>query len=155
MLNADLTLIFFSLLLRLAIIGLSAQYLGERISHRDYLTIAQTYKDESERLARAGSSADEQGGGGRINNVEDGAIRCTEEYRFMMVRHWSLYESMYNSNYVASRLGIWREPGRQRLLALLAKMGYVFVMDMMRLLLWTFLLFKHRGLIVKGILPFV
>ncbi|KAF9143076.1 hypothetical protein BG015_000546 [Linnemannia schmuckeri] len=111
-------------LLWLAIIGLSSQYLSEQISHRDYLAITQTYKDESERLARAGALADEQGGPNRSSNSDDGVIRCTEEYRFMMVRHWSLYESMYNSNYVASRLGIWREPGRQRLLALLAKMGF-------------------------------
>ncbi|KAF9122400.1 hypothetical protein BGX30_002027 [Mortierella sp. GBA39] len=111
-------------LLWLAIVGLSSQYLSEQISHRDYLTITQTYKDESERLARAGALAEEQSGASRSSNVDDGAIRCTEEYRFMMVRHWSLYESMYNSNYVASRLGIWREPGRQRLLALLAKMGF-------------------------------
>jgi len=71
-------------------------------------------------MARTGSVNEDSS---RNGNVEDGAIHCTEEYRFMMVRHWSLYESMYNSNYVASRLGIWREPGRQRLLALLAKMG--------------------------------
>ncbi|KAF9131141.1 hypothetical protein BGW39_002171 [Mortierella sp. 14UC] len=111
-------------LLWLAIVGLSSQYLSEQISHRDYLSIAQIYKDESERLARAGSLTDDQGAAIRSSSIDEGTIRCTEEYRFMMVRHWSLYESMYNSNYVASRLGIWREPGRQRLLALLAKMGF-------------------------------
>ncbi|KAG0205351.1 hypothetical protein BGX33_007985 [Mortierella sp. NVP41] len=111
-------------ILWLAIVGLSSQYLSEQISHRDYLAIAQVYKDESERLARTGLLIEDLGSGTRNNNVDDGSIRCTEEYRFMMVRHWSLYESMYNSNYVASRLGIWREPGRQRLLALLAKMGF-------------------------------
>lgn len=42
----------------------------------------------------------------------------------MLFRHWSLYESMYHSSYVASKLGIWRERGRQKLQNLLAKMGF-------------------------------
>jgi cell division control protein 45 len=32
---------------------------------------------------------------------------------------------MYHSSYVASKLGIWKERGRKRLIGLLAKMGYV------------------------------
>ena len=43
--------------------------------------------------------------------VEDGKITFEEEYRFMLYRHWSLYESMFHSNYVAARLGIWRTSG--------------------------------------------
>ncbi|KAG0099842.1 hypothetical protein BGZ93_005601 [Podila epicladia] len=114
-------------ILWLAIVGLTAQYVNEQIGHKDYLDIVQAYKNESERMAPKG--VDRSGTGGddlipQTTATEDGAIRCTDEYRFMMVRHWSLYESMYHSNYVASRLGIWREPGRKRLLALLAKMGF-------------------------------
>jgi cell division control protein 45 len=111
---------------RLAIVGLTAQYVNEQIGHKDYLDIVQAYKNESERMAPKGTDKPGTGGDDLIPQTtatEDGAIRCTDEYRFMMVRHWSLYESMYHSNYVASRLGIWREPGRKRLLALLAKMG--------------------------------
>lgn len=145
--SKSLTKVFscFSSLLRLAIVGLSSQYLSEQISHRDYLAITQTYKDESERLARVSALAEEQGGASRSSNVDDGAIRCTEEYRFMMVRHWSLYESMYNSNYVASRLGIWREPGRQRLLALLAKMGYVFAMELLAMSICSYSVMDELG----------
>ena len=47
-----------------------------------------------------------------------------KEFRFMLFRHWSLYESIYHSTYVASKLGIWREKGRQKLQNLLAKMGF-------------------------------
>jgi cell division control protein 45 len=43
----------------------------------------------------------------------------------MMFRHWNLYDAMYHSSYVASKLGIWKERGRKRLTGLLAKMGYV------------------------------
>ncbi|KAF9426746.1 hypothetical protein BGZ94_006075 [Podila epigama] len=117
-------------ILWLAIVGLTAQYVNEQIGHRDYLDIVQTYKNESERMALKGTTDRNMGAGSADGLIpastveEDGVIRCTDEYRFMMVRHWSLYESMYHSNYVASRLGIWREPGRKRLLALLAKMGF-------------------------------
>jgi hypothetical protein len=47
-----------------------------------------------------------------------------KEFRFMLFRHWSLYDSMFHSSYVASKLGIWRERGRQKLQNLLAKMGF-------------------------------
>ncbi|KAI8363401.1 CDC45 family [Mortierella sp. GBAus27b] len=122
-------------MLWLAIVGLTSQYINDQIGHAEYLDMVRIYKDEAARL----SSGDRQGQGhvganaaeaddvgrGLLNGaLEEGSIQCTEEYRFMMVRHWSLYESMYHSNYVASRLGIWREPGRKRLLALLAKMGF-------------------------------
>lgn len=119
-------------ILWLAIVGLTSQYLCEQISHRDYGQAVQGLKDESERLtpkrSEATSSTTRSNGNdlgmiGELTAPEDGTIRSTDEFRFMMVRHWSLYDSMFHSNYVASRLGIWREPGRKRLLALLAKMG--------------------------------
>lgn len=49
----------------------------------------------------------------------------------MLFRHWNLYDAMYHSSYVASKLGIWKERGRKRLTGLLAKMGYAdhFVFD--------------------------
>ncbi|KAF9173569.1 hypothetical protein BGX20_002786 [Mortierella sp. AD010] len=119
-------------ILWLAIIGLTSQYINDYVGHKDYLDTVQIYKDESERLVQNGRQpridtpirSDEPILGSASIVSDDGVIKCTEEYRFMMVRHWSLYESMYHSNYVASRLGIWREPGRKRLQALLAKMGF-------------------------------
>lgn len=41
----------------------------------------------------------------------------------MVVRHWSLYESMLYSTYVASRLNTWKVTGRERLELLTARMG--------------------------------
>ena len=43
----------------------------------------------------------------------------------MLFRHWTLYDAMFHSSYVAGKLGIWKEKGRQKLTGLLAKMGYV------------------------------
>ncbi|KAL3482015.1 CDC45 family [Aspergillus californicus] len=53
----------------------------------------------------------------------DKSIRLSPEPRFILVRHWSLYESMLHSPYLASRLHVWTEHGRKRLHKLLAKMG--------------------------------
>lgn len=53
----------------------------------------------------------------------DTSIRLSPEPRFLLIRHWSLYESMLHSPYLSTRLHIWSEPGRKRLHKLLAKMG--------------------------------
>lgn len=61
-----------------------------------------------------------------LNSVkpDDMSVRTTDELRFMLFRHWNLYDAMFHSSYVAGKLGIWKEKGRQRLTGLLAKMGY-------------------------------
>ncbi|KAK2768304.1 hypothetical protein FQN54_000157 [Arachnomyces sp. PD_36] len=53
----------------------------------------------------------------------DTSIRLSPEPRFLLIRHWSLYESMLHSPYLASRLHVWRDSGLKRLHKLLAKMG--------------------------------
>ncbi|MCJ1381399.1 hypothetical protein MMC17_004509 [Xylographa soralifera] len=53
----------------------------------------------------------------------DTSIRLSPEPRFLLIRHWSLYDSMLHSPYLASRLHLWSDPGRKRLHKLLAKMG--------------------------------
>ncbi|MCJ1284663.1 hypothetical protein MMC26_003998 [Xylographa opegraphella] len=53
----------------------------------------------------------------------DTSIRLSPEPRFLLIRHWSLYDSMLHSPYLAARLHLWSEAGRKRLHKLLAKMG--------------------------------
>ncbi|KAF2204588.1 CDC45-like protein [Delitschia confertaspora ATCC 74209] len=53
----------------------------------------------------------------------DMAIRLSPEPRFLLIRHWSLYDSMLHSPYLSARLHIWSDNGRRRLHKLLAKMG--------------------------------
>ncbi|KAI9681589.1 MAG: hypothetical protein M1829_000786 [Trizodia sp. TS-e1964] len=53
----------------------------------------------------------------------DKSIRLSPEPRFMLIRHWSLYDSMLHSPYLSARLHIWSDAGRKRLHKLLAKMG--------------------------------
>jgi len=106
--------------LRLAILGLTYQYTTSRISRDSYDTFQSIYADEVARLNVAPASADHS----LISlNPDDLSIRPTEELRFMLFRHWTLYDAMFHSSYVASKLGIWKERGRKRLTGLLAKMG--------------------------------
>ena len=53
----------------------------------------------------------------------DTAIRLSPEPRFLLIRHWSLYDSMLHSPYLSARLHVWSDAGRRRLHKLLAKMG--------------------------------
>ncbi|EEP82285.1 conserved hypothetical protein [Uncinocarpus reesii 1704] len=53
----------------------------------------------------------------------DTSILLSPEPRLLLLRHWSLYDSMLHSPYLAPRLHIWNEVGRKRLRKLLAKMG--------------------------------
>ncbi|KAI9167116.1 Cell division control protein [Paramyrothecium foliicola] len=54
---------------------------------------------------------------------EDTGIRLSPEPRFLLIRHWSLYDAMLHSPYLFSRLKTWSETGIKRLHKLLAKMG--------------------------------
>ncbi len=53
----------------------------------------------------------------------DTSIRLSPEPKFLLIRHWSLYDSMLHSPYLSARLHVWSEHGRKRLHKLLAKMG--------------------------------
>ena len=37
------------------------------------------------------------------------SLRATDELRFALFRHWTLYDAMFHSSYVASKLGIWKD----------------------------------------------
>lgn len=53
----------------------------------------------------------------------DTSILLSPEPRLLLLRHWSLYESMLHSPYLAPRLHVWNDVGKKRLRKLLAKMG--------------------------------
>ncbi|KAI0888878.1 CDC45-like protein [Annulohypoxylon maeteangense] len=56
-------------------------------------------------------------------SADDRGIKLSPEPRFLLIRHWSLYDSMLHSPYLFSRLRTWSESGIKRLHKLLAKMG--------------------------------
>jgi cell division control protein 45 len=58
-----------------------------------------------------------------LGNPERGRIVTSDEYKFFLHRHWSLYESMTYSNYVCAKLAVWKSAGKQKLEEFLAKAG--------------------------------
>ena len=130
----------------LTIVGITHQFITEHISKAEYDKLvvnyqqdvmakntegAQVHRMRETSHANQGADGDGDGSGdgdgqeqfASVPSAEEGRIVFEEEYRFMLHRHWSLYDAMYYSNYVASRLGIWKENGRERLQTFLAKMG--------------------------------
>ncbi|KAF6765072.1 cell division control protein 45 [Ephemerocybe angulata] len=110
-------------LLWLAILGLTFQYTTARISRDTYEQQHTVYHDEVSRLNPIFSNTETSHSLNSLN-PDDLSVRPTDELRFMLFRHWNLYDAMYHSSYVASKLGIWKEKGRKRLTGLLAKMGF-------------------------------
>ncbi|ORY34922.1 CDC45 family [Naematelia encephala] len=104
-------------LLWLAILGVTSQYVSSRIDREQYDMYHTLFLDEVARL-------NHEPLGMRVPNPDDQSIAKSEELRFMLFRHWNLYDAMLHSGYVAGRMGIWREKGRKRLQGLLAKMGF-------------------------------
>ncbi|KAJ3158100.1 hypothetical protein HDU86_003052 [Geranomyces michiganensis] len=119
----------------LSLIGLSDQYLHDRVDHRRYLSQVETFKDEVNRYNVSNASSNDAddleslfGDEGTKSNdaarhPDDQAIRCDDEFRLMLLRHWTMLESLHYSVYVGTKLGIWKEKGRQRLTNFLVKMG--------------------------------
>ncbi|XP_006458240.1 hypothetical protein AGABI2DRAFT_199684 [Agaricus bisporus var. bisporus H97] len=108
----------------LAILGLTYQYVTSRITREDYEAYHGLYYDEVFRLNPLPPGYTNGSTFLLSLSPDDASVRATEELRFMFFRHWTLYDAMYHSSYVASKLGIWKERGRKRLTGLLAKMGF-------------------------------
>jgi len=137
-------------LLWLACVGVTDAYLHGRLDVAGYGAMTVSLKQHVSRLFpnelvdRAGRAvyaeeleADSTGSGGlssgnatgsrawtQIGLSENGRILSQNEYKFMLLRHTSLWDSLLHSNFVASKLQIWTSSGRQRLMELLAKMGF-------------------------------
>ncbi|KAF8654220.1 hypothetical protein AX16_003744 [Volvariella volvacea WC 439] len=109
--------------LRLAILGLTHQYNTSKISRERYEYFHSIYHDE---VSRLNPPLPDGFNGYSLTALtpDDVSIRPIEELRFMHFRHWTLYDAMLHSSYIASKLGIWKERGRKRLTGLLAKMGF-------------------------------
>lgn len=110
-------------LLWMALVGLTDHYVHDLIDHDTYAHLAQEYRQEVVGKNSEGSRFTQNAEGENIPVSEAGKISFTEEYRFMLHRHWSLYDAMYYSRFVSSRLNIWKMGGREQLKTFMAKMG--------------------------------
>ena len=59
----------------------------------------------------------------KTHNKEVGNIRAMPELNLMLLRHWTLFDSINNSNYMVANLELWREPGQKSLRDFLASIG--------------------------------
>ena len=50
-----------------------------------------------------------------VPGAQTGHIEEAKEYRFFLYRHWSLFDSMCYSPYVAAKLAAWQTHGTGRL----------------------------------------
>ncbi|KIW53257.1 hypothetical protein PV05_08846 [Exophiala xenobiotica] len=111
-------------------LGTSVSTTNTHEHHRSWRSTrsSQTYallRDEVRRLnpPPADQSPTISPGAGGTSSPSDTSIRLSPDPRFLLLRHWSLYDSMLHSPYLASRLHVWNESGVKRLHKLLAKMG--------------------------------
>lgn len=49
--------------------------------------------------------------------------RAVDDFRFPLMRHWTVYDSIIHSRYVAVRLHTWQEKGKDKVRELLVRMG--------------------------------
>ena len=56
-------------------------------------------------------------------NREVGNIRAEPELKLMLLRFWTLKDSIENSNYMVSKMTMWQEHGKKQLLSFLAKLA--------------------------------
>ena len=56
-------------------------------------------------------------------NKEVGDITIEKELKMILLRHWTLYDSISNSNYLVTKLKIGREPGMKSFKKFLVTLG--------------------------------
>lgn len=124
-------------LLWLACIGLTDAYNHARIDVAGYTSLAMDLKGQCQRIFpnemvdrvdktvyAESLMGNDQGTQTQVTMSDNGKILAESDFRFFLLRHSSLYDSMLYSNYVASHLQVWKSHGRERLQELLAKMGF-------------------------------
>lgn len=110
-------------LLWMSIVGLTSLAIHNKIDADNYLLFYSVFKDE---VVRLNPTPTTKPGLSRVNgrNPTDLAIRAESEYKFMLFRHWSLYDAMLHSPYLGAKMKIYSEPGKKQLHKLFAKMGF-------------------------------
>lgn len=112
----------------LAILGLTYQFVTKQIDLDRYDDLAMLLANEVARLT-TGIGADRAAqdfvhdATAASHGPEDRSIRPSLELRFCLFRHWTLYDAMFHSDYVAGRMKLWKERGVKNLSGMLAKMG--------------------------------
>jgi cell division control protein 45 len=115
-------------LLWLACVALTDQFVHDRITNERY----QAAVMELEQHINGSGNLDPSGAssvvtlkdGTKIRAPEASRIAYEDEPRLMLLREWSLFDSMLCSSYVATKLKTWSDNGLKKLKLLLARMGF-------------------------------
>lgn len=105
---------------RLAILGVTFQHLMEVSPPATFDLEVSSLRDQCYLLNTDTTSTNTTANGSTTGH---GQIRYEPEFRFMLTRHWTLFNSMLHSRYMATRLGVWREKGKRMLETFIVKMG--------------------------------
>ncbi|KAL3681930.1 hypothetical protein R1sor_024886 [Riccia sorocarpa] len=108
----------------MACVALTDQFIHERISNERYqsnfMTLEQHVRSAGH-LDVAATATLKDGTKVRVPDVM--RIKVDDEPRLMLVREWTLFDSMVNSSYTATKLKTWTDRGMYSLKLLLANMG--------------------------------
>uniref|UniRef100_A0A3P8TJD4 CDC45 cell division cycle 45 homolog (S. cerevisiae) n=1 Tax=Amphiprion percula TaxID=161767 RepID=A0A3P8TJD4_AMPPE len=104
-------------LCRWAVIGLTDQWVHDKITHMKYVTDIATMQRHVSRHNHR--NEDEE------NSLSIDCMRISFEYdlRLTLYQHWSLYESICNSCYTSCSFKLWTLNGQKKLQEFLADMG--------------------------------
>ncbi|XP_069038324.1 cell division control protein 45 homolog [Lepisosteus oculatus] len=100
-----------------SVVGLTDQWVHDRIPHMKYVTDVATLQRHVSRHNHR--NEDEE------NSLSIDCMRISFEYdlRLALYQHWSLYESICNSCYTSSSFKLWSIHGQKKLQEFLADMG--------------------------------
>uniref|UniRef100_A0A8C6TDA7 CDC45 cell division cycle 45 homolog (S. cerevisiae) n=1 Tax=Neogobius melanostomus TaxID=47308 RepID=A0A8C6TDA7_9GOBI len=100
-----------------AVIGLTDQWVHDKITHMKYVTDVATLQRHVSRHNH--KNEDEE------NSLSIDCMRISFEYdlRLTLYQHWSLYESICNSCYTTCNFKLWTLNGQKKLQEFLADMG--------------------------------
>ncbi|XP_054467079.1 cell division control protein 45 homolog [Anoplopoma fimbria] len=100
-----------------AVIGLTEQWVHDKITHMKYVTDIATMQRHVSRHNHR--NEDEE------NSLSIDCMRISFEYdlRLTLYQHWSLYESICNSCYTSCNFKLWTLNGQKKLQEFLADMG--------------------------------
>ncbi|XP_010488617.1 PREDICTED: cell division control protein 45 homolog [Camelina sativa] len=115
-------------LLWLACVSLTDQFVHERLTDERY----QAAVMELEQHINSSGNIDKITSvtlkdGTKIRAPDCSRISYEEEPRLMLLREWTLFDSMLCSSYIATKLKTWSDNGIKKLKLLLARMGFALI----------------------------
>lgn len=112
-------------LLWLACVSLTDQFVHERLTNERYQASVMELEQHINSYGNLESVSQIKFKDGTIINApENSRIAYEDEPKLMLLREWSLYDSMLYSSYIATKLRTWSDNGLKKLKLLLARMGF-------------------------------